>query len=66
MLVLTRYVGEKIIIGKGLVEIKILEISNNSQQKMSVRIGINAPKELSVHREEIYDRILKKDKEGNK
>lgn len=49
MLVLTRRPGESIIIGKDLVKIKVL--SSNGQ---NVRLGIEAPKELSVHREEIY------------
>lgn len=53
MLVLTRRANEKIIIGNRLVNITLLHIG-----KMSVRIGIDAPKELSVHREEIYDKIM--------
>ena len=53
MLVLTRRPGESIIIGKHLVKIKVLSSSGQS-----VRIGIEAPKELSVHREEIYHCIV--------
>ncbi len=49
MLVLTRRPGESIIIGKNLIKIKVL--NSNSY---NVRLGIDAPKELSVHREEIY------------
>ena len=52
MLVLTRKAGESIIIGKDLVKIKILSAS-----AYSVRVGIDAPKNMSVHREEIYDQI---------
>lgn len=62
MLILTRTTGEKIIIGEHLVTITVLEINDKS-----VRLGIDAPKELSVHREEIFNRIASaEDKEGNK
>ena len=48
MLVLTRKKGEKIVVGKGLVTITIVDIKDGR-----VRVGIEAPRELSVHREEI-------------
>jgi carbon storage regulator len=51
MLVLSRTVGKSIIINDN-VEITVLEV-----QGSAVRLGINAPKEVSVHREEIYLRI---------
>ncbi len=51
MLILTRRVGETIMIGNE-VSITVLGVKGNQ-----VRIGINAPKNLSVHREEIYHRI---------
>ena len=53
MLVLSRTVGKSIIINDN-VEITVLEV-----QGSSVRLGINAPKEISIHREEIYLRIQK-------
>ncbi len=53
MLVLTRNEEQSIIIGDKLIIIKILGI--NGRQ---VKIGIDAPKEIPVHREEIYQAIL--------
>jgi carbon storage regulator len=51
MLILTRRVGETLMIGDD-VSVTVLEVKGNQ-----VRIGINAPKDVSVHREEIYQRI---------
>ena len=55
MLVLTRSLEEKLIIGDGgEIKITIIDIQGNK-----VRLGIDAPRHVSVHREEIYNRIHK-------
>jgi len=51
MLILTRKAGETLMIGED-VSITVIGVKGNQ-----VRIGINAPKDVAVHREEIYDRI---------
>ncbi|EIJ67298.1 carbon storage regulator CsrA [Pasteurella bettyae] len=51
MLILTRKVGESLLIGDD-ISITILNVRGNQ-----VKIGVNAPKDVSVHREEIYQRI---------
>jgi carbon storage regulator len=51
MLILTRRVGETIMIGHDIA-VTVLGVTGSQ-----VRIGVNAPKEVAVHREEIYDRI---------
>lgn len=52
MLILTRRVGETLMIGDD-VKITILKVSGNQ-----IRIGVEAPKDVSVHREEVYQRVL--------
>lgn len=59
MLILTRRIGEKIYIGKdGGIEVVLLSLSRGQ-----AKLGISAPKDIIVHREEIYERI--KQQEGD-
>lgn len=52
MLVLTRHIGESIIINDDIT-VTILSVNGNP-----VRVGIDAPKEIEFHREEVFERIL--------
>ena len=51
MLILTRRVGETLVIGDDVI-VTVLGVKGNQ-----VRLGVNAPRDLPVHREEIYERI---------
>jgi len=51
MLILTRRVGETLMIGND-VTVTVLAVKGNQ-----VRIGVNAPKDIAVHREEVFERI---------
>ncbi|OGT63536.1 MAG: carbon storage regulator [Gammaproteobacteria bacterium RIFCSPHIGHO2_12_FULL_45_9] len=53
MLILTRRISESVIVGDN-VKVTVLGVKGNQ-----VRLGIDAPKDVSVHREEIYERIQK-------
>ncbi|SDZ75819.1 carbon storage regulator, CsrA [Desulfuromusa kysingii] len=58
MLVLTRKAGEGIIIGDD-IKITVVELKGGG-----VRIGIDAPREMKVHRQEVFDRIKQENKEA--
>jgi len=59
MLILTRRVGETLMVGDD-VTVTVLGVKGNQ-----VRIGVNAPKDVSVHREEIYQRIQREKSAGD-
>ncbi len=59
MLILTRRTGETVMVGDE-VTVTVLGVKGNQ-----VRIGVNAPKDVSVHREEIYERIQIEKREGD-
>jgi len=59
MLILTRRVGETVVIGND-VDVTVLGVKGNQ-----VRLGVKAPKEVAVHREEIYQRICREQQNGN-
>jgi len=60
MLILTRKIEESIVIGNG-IEIKIVDVRGDN-----VKIGISAPKDVSVHRKEIYDAIKQANADASK
>ncbi|MGE5152388.1 MAG: carbon storage regulator CsrA [Bdellovibrio bacteriovorus] len=59
MLILTRRVGETLMIGDE-VTVTVLGVKGNQ-----VRIGVNAPRDVAVHREEIYERIKREQAEAS-
>jgi carbon storage regulator len=58
MLILTRRVGEAIMIGND-VTVTVLGVKGNQ-----VRVGVNAPRDVAVHREEIFERIKHEEQDG--
>jgi carbon storage regulator len=58
MLILTRRVGETVMIGND-VTVTVLGVKGNQ-----VRIGVNAPRDVAVHREEIFERIKREEQDG--
>jgi carbon storage regulator len=60
MLILTRRVGETVVIGND-VDVTVLGVKGNQ-----VRLGVKAPREVSVHREEIYKRIKDEKQESTR
>jgi carbon storage regulator len=59
MLILTRRVGETVVIGDE-VQVTVLGVKGNQ-----VRLGVTAPRDVSVHRQEIYERIQKEQSAGS-
>ena len=60
MLILTRRVGETVVIGEDIV-VTVLGVKGNQ-----VRIGVKAPRNIAVHREEIFERIKREDDDNSK
>jgi carbon storage regulator len=60
MLILTRRVGETLMIGND-VTVTVLGVKGNQ-----VRIGVNAPKDVAVHREEIFERIKREEDQSSR
>ena len=58
MLILTRRVGETLVIGDDIT-VTVLGVKGNQ-----ARLGVNAPKEIAVHREEIFNRIKHEQEDG--
>jgi carbon storage regulator len=56
-LVLTRKIGQQILIGKGLIQMKVLKVTDDI-----ISIGINAPQHIDIDREEIYLKKLQQEK----
>ena len=57
MLILTRKIGESIYIGDGRIKVVVVEVKGNQ-----VRLGIEAPPEEKIYREEIYQQILEENR----
>jgi carbon storage regulator len=59
MLILTRKLGESIIIDEN-VQVSVIEINNNN-----IKIGVNAPKELTIYREEVFLKIKEENSQSS-
>jgi carbon storage regulator len=59
MLILTRRVGETVMIGND-VTVTVLGVKGNQ-----VRVGVDAPRDVAVHREEIFERIKREENDGS-
>jgi carbon storage regulator len=59
MLILTRKLGESIIIGEN-VQLSVVEINKNN-----IKIGINAPKDITIYREEVFKKIKEENKRSS-
>lgn len=67
VLILSRFVGEQIVIGDNQVVIEIVEIQSggrNGYGKPKVRIGLRAAKDIPIHRKEVFDSIKTNQKDG--
>jgi carbon storage regulator len=61
MLVLTRRIGESVVIGKDkMVKLRIISIQGNQ-----VKLGIDAPKHIPIHREEVFDLIKEEEEKSH-
>lgn len=61
MLVLTRKIGQQIVIGNGVIQMKVLNADNGI-----IRIGINAPSNIEIDREEVYLKKIIKENSSSK
>lgn len=65
MLILSRYIGEKVIINDNIIiQVLDIKICNNSS-KYIAKLGFDAPKDISIHRDELYKKLLINDSKNN-
>jgi carbon storage regulator len=63
MLVLSRRIGETVVIDNGMVEVTVTDIIRSETGGYTVKLGFKAPKHISIHRQEVQQRV---DLEGRK